>query len=51
MAFVSVGAVLASLVVNLGPIISQVSRESLEQLEAEERKLERDVTGKKKKDG
>jgi hypothetical protein len=50
MAFVSVGAVLASLVVNLGPIISQVWRESLEQLEADARRLEQDVPWNKKKD-
>jgi hypothetical protein len=50
MGFVSVGTVLVSLVVNIGPIISQVWRESIEQLEADARKLEQDVSGKKKKD-
>jgi hypothetical protein len=48
MGFVSVGTVLVSLVVNIGPIISQVWRESIEQLEADARKLEQDVSGKKK---
>jgi hypothetical protein len=50
MGFVSVGTVLVSLVVNLGPIMSQIWRESLEQLEADARKLEQDVSGKKKDD-
>ena len=48
MGFVSVGTVLVTLVVNLGPIMSQVWRESLEQLETDARKLEQDVSGKKK---
>jgi hypothetical protein len=48
MGFVSVGTVLVTLVVNLGPIMSQIWRESLEQLEADARKLEQDVSRKKK---
>jgi hypothetical protein len=50
MGFVSVGTVLVTLVVNLGPIMSQIWRESLEQLEADARRLEQDVSGRKKKE-
>ena len=48
MGFVSVGTVLVSLVVNIGPIMSQIWRESLEQLETDAKRLEQDISGKKK---
>ena len=50
MGFVSVGTVLVTLVVNLGPIMAQIWRESLDQLEADAKRLEQDISGKKKKE-
>ena len=50
MGFVSVGTVLVTLVVNLGPILSEIWRESLEQVEADAKRLEQDISGKNKKD-
>jgi hypothetical protein len=47
MAFVSVGAVLSSLVITLAPLISQIWREGLEKAERDARKLEEELAGKK----
>jgi hypothetical protein len=44
MAFVSIGTVLTSLVVNLGPVIGRLWREGIEDAEREMRRLEHDVS-------
>jgi hypothetical protein len=47
MAFVSVGSVLTTIVYTLGPVLSSIWRESLERVEGEARKVEKEFEGKK----
>jgi len=46
MAFVSVGSVLTTIVYTLGPVLASIWRESLERVQGEVRKVEKDYEGR-----